>query len=638
MKDKNKSDVISSELHSENEDTIESLISDKDDTSQAVSSSRRKFLGGVGAAPFALGAFSLTGGAEANSYYKQKYNKHFGRSRFSGALTPWARNLQGRAKRAAKIRINAALRQLKRNSDVRGRDNFLRRHKNNGDEKHLPNFIGNFHKGLKQNDLGEVDPKAYRQLQKALSTGEFSDLAKVPLGCADPTQQRRLVNPLAGIAWQGLGPDSHAQVVPPAPNFSSKEAAAETVEVYWGALLRDVPFDQYENSPIAIAAADELNAIAGKGDMKDVKGTLTPNNLFRSGLPGSEKGPFASQFMLLDVPYGAQPYDQTIVSRAEKLDFMTEYDEWLDIQRGCAQGPGKEIFDPVRRYYYNGRTAASYVQVDALAQAYFNACIIMLTPPTTIGQFGMNAGAGGIGAPFDPNNPYFGSAVGGGVGDASGFTGAARISEGLATFGPPQILTLLWEVSGKVAQNQWFQKWNVHRRLRPEAYGGRVHNVLRGAADYPLHSSILDSKALEMTKDTYGSWLLPMAFPEGSPTHPSYGAGHASVAGACVTVLKAVFDENAVVANPMQPSADGTKLEPYTGGDELTVGGELNKLAGNIGCARNFGCVHWRSDNAVSYRLGEEFAIQYMKDLAETTNEPFNGFELTTFDGEKIIV
>ena len=38
------------------------------------------------------------------------------------------------------------------------------------------------------------------------------------------------------------------------------------------------------------------------------------------------------------------------------------------------------------------------------------------------------------------------------------------------------------------------------------------------------------------------SYLLPMAFPEGSPMHPSYGAGHATVAGACVTILKAFFD------------------------------------------------------------------------------------------------
>ena len=36
--------------------------------------------------------------------------------------------------------------------------------------------------------------------------------------------------------------------------------------------------------------------------------------------------------------------------------------------------------------------------------------------------------------------------------------------------------------------------------------------------------------------------LLPMAFPEGSPMHPAYGAGHATVAGGCVTMLKAFFE------------------------------------------------------------------------------------------------
>jgi hypothetical protein len=40
--------------------------------------------------------------------------------------------------------------------------------------------------------------------------------------------------------------------------------------------------------------------------------------------------------------------------------------------------------------------------------------------------------------------------------------------------------------------------------------------------------------------------LLPMAFQEGSPMHPSYGAGHATVAGACVTILKAFFDGDVV--------------------------------------------------------------------------------------------
>jgi hypothetical protein len=594
-----------------------------------ISDSRRKFMGGVGAAPLAVGAFSLP-------FASTSADARGRRIRNRDALTPFSPRT--RAARSIKLRVRSALRQYKRSIRRIERRGGRTLHRNNGDENNLEGFIGNFHKGLKQNDLGEVDRKSYLRLLRALRTGKFSDLAKVELGCPDPSLQRRLVNPLAGLAYQGLGPDSHFQFMRPAPRFSSRTAASEMVEVYWGALLRDVPFDQYEGNQIAIDAAAELNSLPGKSGMMDVKQEVTPNNLFRSGLPGSEVGPFASQLILKDVPYGVQGFSQQFANRQAGLDFMTTYENWLDIQRGCAQEPGLDIYDPVRRYYYNGRVASSFVQIDALAQAYFNASVILLTPPTTIGQFGMNAGFGGVGAPFDPNNPYFGEAVGGGVGDSSGFSGAARISEGLATFGPPQILTLLWAVSGQAAQNQWFQKWNVHRRLRPEVMGGRVHNTLTGKANYPIHSSLLDSQAVKETFSRNGTFLLPMAFPEGSPTHPSYGAGHASVAGACVTILKAVFDENAVIDNPVQPSADGTTLVPYTGGDTLTVGGELNKLAGNIGCARNFGCVHWRSDNAVSYRLGEEFAIQYLRDLANTALEPFNGYSLTTFDGEKITI
>jgi hypothetical protein len=56
------------------------------------------------------------------------------------------------------------------------------------------------------------------------------------------------------------------------------------------------------------------------------------------------------------------------------------------------------------------------------------------------------------------------------------------------------------------------------------------------------------------------------------PTHPVYGAGHATVAGACVTLLKAFFDENAPIKNPKRVSADGQRLEDHDGPDknELT--------------------------------------------------------------------
>ena len=42
----------------------------------------------------------------------------------------------------------------------------------------------------------------------------------------------------------------------------------------------------------------------------------------------------------------------------------------------------------------------------------------------------------------------------------------------------------------------------------------------------------------------YGSYLLPQAFPEGSPTHPCYPTGHGTAGGACITALKFFYDGN----------------------------------------------------------------------------------------------
>ena len=141
----------------------------------------------------------------------------------------------------------------------------------------------------------------------------------------------------------------------------------------------------------------------------------------------------------------------------------------------------------------------------------------------------------------------------------------------------------------------------VHRRLRPEAMGGRIEvhlNQSPGRYNGALHSSLFSSTVLDAIEShNGGSYLLPMAFPEGSPTHPSYGAGHATVAGACVTILKALFDTERPVTDfftPLEASDDGQTLNPYVGGDvsQMTIAGELNKLASNVATGRNIAGVH----------------------------------------------
>ena len=121
-----------------------------------------------------------------------------------------------------------------------------------------------------------------------------------------------------------------------------------------------------------------------------------------------------------------------------------------------------------------------------------------------------------------------------------------------------------------------------------------------------------------------------MAYTEGSPTHPAYPAGHACVAGACVTILKAFFDNDLVIPDPVT-SPDGTSLVPW-GGVPLTIGGELNKLAANISIGRDLAGVHYRTDGIDGLFLGEEVAISMLTDIKRVYNEEFDGFSFRGFD------
>ena len=512
--------------------------------------------------------------------------------------------LEKRRNDAFRIRVQAAEEQ---------RERPLASPVNNGDEALYPNRIGNFSKGLPHNQLGEVDPAAYQALLRAAESGDPSAFEAIPMGCPNPAQRRKCTNPQAGLAFDLEGADSHALTQPPAPAFASAEIAGEILENYWMALCRDVSFSDYASNGIASAAAGDLSSLSDFRGPK-ISGRVTPATLFRGLTPGDLNGPHISQFLCMQAPFGATFIEQRMRTFMPGVDFMTSYAEWLNIQRGCIPSQ-TAAFDPTARYIRNGRDLSQWVHIDVLYQAYFHAMVILLTPPSA-------ATFGGMGAPVDAGNPYLASAN----------------QDAFATFGPPHLAALMTEVASRALKAVWYQKWIVHRRLRPEAFAGRIHNFLTGAAAYPLGSSdLLGSPVFNLLQGKFGSFLLPMAFPEGSPLHPAYGAGHATVAGACVTILKAWFDESYIIPNAVRPSADGLSLLPYIE-SSLTVGGELNKLASNIAIGRNHAGVHWRSDATQSLRLGEEIALSILRDQRGTYNERFRGFSLTRFDGRQVTI
>jgi hypothetical protein len=556
------------------------ISSESKQPSEEFSSSRRKFLGNVGgaAALAAIGLSPLAGSkdsqANAQDITPQK------------AVGP----LSGRKRRkeAYNRRLEAADEQ---------KSMPLPDHPDNGDDERYANKIGSYSKGLPHNNLGEVDLNAYASLIRALERGRPSDFEAITMGLGN-----KLTNPQSGLAFEMEGPDSHALALPPAPAFASAEEAGEMAENYWMALTRDVPFSEYSTNPLTIAAAADLSRMT---DFRGPKsgGNVTPATLFRGLTPGDLTGPYISQFLWRDTPFGAEAVDRQMRTTVPGLDYMTNYTDWLAIENGFVPGPNQ--FDPIRRYIRNGRDLGEWVHVDVLFQAYFNALLIL---------FSLNA-------PLDQNNPYL----------------ASQTQIGFGTLGAPYFASVLAAVARPALKAVWYQKWFVHRRLRPEVFGGRIHNHRNLAASYPIHTDILNSAAMAEVFSRHGTYLLPMAFPEGSPTHPAYGAGHATVAGACVTILKALFDESFILPNPIEATADGLSLAPFTG-PPLTVGGELNKLASNVAIGRNIAGVHWRSDATESLKLGEEVAIRFLRDERHCFNEQFAGFRVTRFDGTTITI
>jgi hypothetical protein len=467
----------------------------------------------------------------------------------------------------------------------------------NGDENSYGGSrIGSFHKGLPHNGLGEVDPAAYNALLRACATGSNDDFEAIPLGGSRP-----LRNPQAGLAFDLEGPDSHCVTIRPAPRTDSAEEAGEAAELYWMALARDVHFSDYGANPTTLAAATDLSHFS---DFRGPKqgGAVTPATLFRGHTPGDINGPYLSQFLLHDVHYGSLTISHRQQTVLPAMDYMTAYGDWLNTQNGGPGGP--DVFDGTPRYIRNGRDLGQYVHVDALYEAYLNACLILLS----------------LGAPFDPGNPY----------------ANAKKQDAFGTFGGPHILSLVTEVATRALKAVWYQKWFVHRRLRPEAFGGLVHNRRTGAANYPLHPEILNSPVLTETFNRFGTYLMPQQFPEGCPLHPAYGSGHATVAGACVTILKAWFDESFVIPNPVVATADGLSLVPYVGAP-LTAGGELNKVAANIASGRDFAGIHWRTDFTEAFRLGEAISIGILEEQKAGYSEDAS-FTLTTFDGATVTI
>jgi len=464
----------------------------------------------------------------------------------------------------------------------------------NGDESRYADKRGTYTKGLQHFPVGSVPPSypglvqpaSYKSFKDALLSGSPSDFERILVGSPGPGSKGRLNGPQGGLALCLNGLDSSQFYTPPAPPLASLDYAVELIELYWASLAWTVPFANYPaDATVAAAAAELTTHAANYYGPKTPAGKVTPTLLFRGPFPGEANGPYLSQLLSLPATFGALTIDQKYATLQPPKQYMTTPAAYIAVQNGGVPaypppGPAQAIQD--------GAGLAAYTHDDVLYQAYLIASQVLAT----------------AGHPANPGLPYLSS----------------NSQKGFATLGGPDLAALIGLVASESLKAVWWQKWFVHLRHRPEEGGYLVH-LQKTAAFDPATPNPIVGTSVAVAKSAAangGSFLLPQAFPEGSPTHAAYPTGHGAVGGACITILKFFWDGNV----------------PIPGGlPGLTLDGELHKLASNISFGHGiFAGIHWRSDTVESIKLGEEVALSVLEDRVQSYNEPFS-VTITRLDG-----
>jgi membrane-associated phospholipid phosphatase len=449
---------------------------------------------------------------------------------------------------------------------------------------------GLFSKTFAHNADGSVVPESLAALGDALAKRDVPALERLPVN-----NELRLITPLAALAWKNWAYADQV-ALPSAPRWDSDALADQALELYWMALLRDERLVGLERERAARDAASELAQTPSYTGLK-------PESLFRVPLANAQHGYAISQLLWMPIPYGAHPWWQAYKTPFPGQDFVTEWGEWLRVQNG--EWP-KGILNHHSELHYlrTGRDLAEYVRWDFSYQAFINAGNILLGDPHRPR------------AALHPSNPYK----------------TARTQNGFATLGGAELLAVVARAADMALKAAWWVKWMHAPLLRPEEYGGLIEKDR-----VPSAARLKNSEALKRIKQKFGSYLLPQAYPEGAPGHPSFPSGHATIAGACATVLKAFISPSYEFRFPLEPTRDGRDWGQYAG-PKTNARIEIDKLAANVAAGRQWAGIHWQADSLAGLRLGEQVGLAVLREAkaqyAETAAGWFKGFDVITFEGK----
>ena len=484
-------------------------------------------------------------------------------------------------------------------------------------------LFAQYDKGFVQDANGIPDQNYYRNFYRALLRNDQKALNALATNV-------KQVDPLCSNSSVLAGAPQGSIPVPEPGAIFSRRLGSEMLEVYSQALSRDVPFSVYSTDPTitqVIQALNQPDVLSKLTNRYQFPAPITSASIFKGISAAEQAGPYISQFLYRDVVNGGmlpavqryQYYPKTIP--ANVVEFGTTLAQTLQINQGIY--PTLTVA-PSYVYIYNGRSLGEAVHKDTPFQFFYNALCILDS----------------LKAPANPTFPV--------LSVQSDFVCGRGIVSRFCKFGEACCLAL---------QHAWFWKWLHYRQIRPEMFGARIQQVENDPTlnnTYQIKPSVLNSSILnsvftynQFWNGGVGSYTLPLMYPEGAPLHPSFPSGHASIVGACATLLKMFYDGNTAWSSlpgftGFLESTNGIALSPaapYLG----TVAGEINKLASNIALGRDWAGVHYRSDAIEGIRLGEAVAVQMMRDHLSV--DPANyadgsvpAISFVNFDGELVVV
>lgn len=485
-----------------------------------------------------------------------------------------------------------------------------------------------FCKTLNHSTNGFAKKSEIDALIEAVNINTVAKLEAIP---QDSSSLRKLEGVPCSNASNNEGSQPECVTLYGTYDIASGNSLFEMMEVYAKQLVRDIPFHEWGSDSTVANLITYLNNYGSDITAPTESNVITLNTFLRGSGQDETKGPYISQLLLHNFNYGNLPVTQKYYPENNANTQITTA-SWLNVQRGITVYSNSYI-DPIAKGVFTPRILGSIVHNDPLYQFYYNAALIL--------------------------NGY-------GI-ETVGFDNSNINSSTWTDGGPPAVIALLAEV-GKVALHvAWYQKYGLTLKIRPEVL---AHRITMAYTNTTLRTNVSKLSDIKTQADRGSNILslvnadnvsnggqnmggnnyyLNVLFPEGSPTHPSFPAGHACVAGAMVTVLKATIkthDSEGVKLPWSQTVYEATTDDNQTvyAGDTtgMTIVGEINKLASNVALGRDFAGVHYRADGDKGILSGEQIAITFLQDKIKEFGVSdlglFPGWDLEKMDGTRVLI